>query len=162
MAIFVEKPSWKCQGNALYINEIVLCTMKSSQARMKSSAFASDEIKSASSITALAGFHRVAISSTAVGFLPPTADLVEKSTHYLGRQMCAFFWRRHHRYSPARIFLRPAPGKRACRSSGWNVNRILLRFACRAQSNQWCPTKQKTDHEGRFFIWRRHPDLNWG
>ena len=74
----------------MYINEIVLCTMKSSQARMKSSAFASDEIKSASSITALAGFHRVAISSTAVGFLPPTADLVEKSTHYLGRQMCAF------------------------------------------------------------------------
>ena len=53
---------------------------------------ASDEIKSASSITALAGFHRVAISSTAGGFLPPTADLVEKSTHCLGRQMCAFFW----------------------------------------------------------------------
>ncbi|MBQ1965426.1 MAG: hypothetical protein II348_01995, partial [Clostridia bacterium] len=26
------------------------------------------------------------------GFIPTKADLVEKSTHCLGRQMCAFFW----------------------------------------------------------------------
>ena len=56
----------KNQGIALYINEIVLCTMKSEQARMKSSAFASDEMKSASYHPALAGFHRAAISSTKV------------------------------------------------------------------------------------------------
>ena len=28
------------------------------------------------------------------GFIPQKADLVKKSTHCLGRQMCAFFWRR--------------------------------------------------------------------
>ena len=27
-----------------------------------------------------------------MGFLPQNADFVEKSTHCLGRQMCAFFW----------------------------------------------------------------------
>ena len=36
-----------------------------------------------------AGFHREAISSTAGGFLPPSADLVEKS-HPLSRM--AFFY----------------------------------------------------------------------
>ena len=49
---------------------------------------ASDEIKSAYHLPALAGFHRDAISSTAGGFLPPTADLTEKS-HSLSRM--AFF-----------------------------------------------------------------------
>ena len=39
---------------------------------------ASDEIKSASYLPASAGFHRVAISSTAGGFLPQKADLVKK------------------------------------------------------------------------------------
>ena len=41
---------------------------------------ASDEIKSASYLPASAGFHRVAISSTAGGFLPQKADLVEKKS----------------------------------------------------------------------------------
>ena len=75
-------------------NEIVLCTMKSEQARMKSSAFASDEIKSASPIQTKSDFIAKRFHPTQVGFLPPSADLVEKSTHCLGRQMCAFFWRR--------------------------------------------------------------------
>ena len=35
-----------------------------------------------------------------VGFLPPSADLVKKSTHCLGRQMCAFFWRREWDSNP--------------------------------------------------------------
>ena len=71
----------------------MLCTMKSS--------LYSDEIftlrlqmKSNPPLTnpALAGFHREAISSIAGGFIPQKADLVEKSTHCLGRRMCAFFW----------------------------------------------------------------------
>jgi len=78
----------------LYINEIVLCTMKSSQARMKSSAFASDEIKSAAPIPTKSDFIAKRFHPTQVGFLPPSADLVEKSTHCLGRQMCAFFCER--------------------------------------------------------------------
>ena len=50
-------------------------------ARMKSAAadeifgFASDEIKSAAP-PCEAGFHREAISSNEVGFIPPSADLV--------------------------------------------------------------------------------------
>ena len=79
--------------------------MKSSQARMKSSAFALDEMKSASSLPALAGFHHEVISSTAGGFLPTKADFVEKSTHRLGRQMCAFFWRRRWDLGPQRAVL---------------------------------------------------------
>ena len=78
----------------MYINEIVLCTMKSSQARMKSSAFASDEIKSASPNPTKSDFIAKRFHPTQVGFLPPSADLVEKSTHCLGIQMCAFFWSR--------------------------------------------------------------------
>ena len=65
--------------------------MKSSQARMKSSAFASDEIKSASPNPTKSDFIAKRFHPTQVGFLPPSADLVEKSTHCLGRQMCAFF-----------------------------------------------------------------------
>ena len=75
----------------MFFNEIVLRTMKSSQARMKSSAFASDEIKSAAPIPTKSDFIVKRFHPTQVGFLPPSADLVEKSTHCLGRQMCAFF-----------------------------------------------------------------------
>ena len=53
---------------------------------------ASDEIKSASSIPTKSDFIAKRFHPTQVGFLPPSADLVEKSTHCLGRQMCAFFW----------------------------------------------------------------------
>ena len=76
----------------MFFNEIVLRTMKSSQARMKSSAFVSDEIKSASPIPTKSDFIAKKFHPTQVGFLPPSADLVGKSTHRLGRQMCAFFW----------------------------------------------------------------------
>ena len=82
----------------MFFNEIVRscsatdCTMKSLQARMKSSAFASDEIKSDSHIPTKSDFIAKRFHPTQVGFLPPSADLVEKSTHCLGRQMCAFFW----------------------------------------------------------------------
>ena len=54
--------------------------MKSSQARMKSSAFASDEIKSASPNPTKSDFIAKRFHPTQVGFLPPSADLVEKST----------------------------------------------------------------------------------
>ena len=47
---------------------------------MKSSPTASDEIKSASIYPALAGFHRVAISSTKGEFIPQKADLTEKDS----------------------------------------------------------------------------------
>ena len=47
---------------------------------MKSSPTASDEIKSAFYLPAQAGFHRVAISSTAGGFIPQKADLIEKDS----------------------------------------------------------------------------------
>ena len=57
----VNNPDKACK-----FNEILLCRMKSKQVWMKSSAKASDEIKSASPNPALAGFHREAISSTKV------------------------------------------------------------------------------------------------
>ena len=92
----------------MFFNEIVLCTMKSSQARMKSSAFASDEMKSASPIPTKSDFIAKRFHPTQVGFLPPSADLVEKSTHCLGRQMCAFFWRRRRdRNRKAKPFFTP-------------------------------------------------------
>ena len=47
---------------------------------MKSSPSASDEIKSAFYHPALAGFHRVAISSAKGGFIPTKADLTEKDS----------------------------------------------------------------------------------
>ena len=53
--------------------------MKSEQTRMKSSAYASDEIKSAYNNLALARFHRFAISSTQVDLFR-IADLVEKTS----------------------------------------------------------------------------------
>ena len=64
--------------------------MKSSQARMKSSAFASDEIKSASPIPTKSDFIAKRFHPTQVGFLPPSADLVEKSTH-LSVDKCVLF-----------------------------------------------------------------------
>ena len=73
-------------------NEILLLRMKSKRVWMKSSAKASDEIKSAIFNLPQGRFHHVEISSTLSGFIPTKADLVEKSTHCLGRQMCAFFW----------------------------------------------------------------------
>ena len=39
------------------------------------------------------GFHRVAISSTAGGFLPQKADLVEKREQV--KDLLSFFWRCH-------------------------------------------------------------------
>ena len=53
---------------------------------------ASDEIKSASTNPTKSDFIAKRFHPTQVGFLPPSADFVEKSTHCLGRQMCAFFW----------------------------------------------------------------------
>ena len=60
----------------MIFNEIVLCTMKSSQTRMKSASqmklnpsLSPDEV----------GFHHEVISSTAGGFIPSArTDLVEK------------------------------------------------------------------------------------
>ena len=74
----------------MFFNEIVLCTMKSSQARMKSSAFASDEMKSASLIPTKSDFIAQRFHPTQVGFLPTKADFVEKSTRCLGRQRVLF------------------------------------------------------------------------
>ena len=45
-------------------------------------------------------FHSVAISHGEAIFHSPKANFVEKSTHCLGRQMCAFFWRRRWDLNP--------------------------------------------------------------
>ena len=64
---------------------------------------ASDEIKSALTIPTKSDFIAKRFHLTQVGFLPPSADLVEKSTHCLGRQMCAFFWRRERDSNPRKL-----------------------------------------------------------
>ena len=54
---------------------------------------ASDEIKSVLIIPTKSDFITKWFHPTGVGFIPSArTDLVEKSTHCLGRQMCAFFW----------------------------------------------------------------------
>ena len=50
---------------------------------MKSSPSASDEIKSAIFNPTVAGYHRVAISSTIGGFIPQKADLVKKDCNFV-------------------------------------------------------------------------------
>ena len=54
--------------------------MKSKRVWMKSSPTASDEIKSAPPKPCEARFHREAISSNEVGFIPTKADLTEKDS----------------------------------------------------------------------------------
>ena len=61
---------------------------------------ASDEIKSASPIPTKSDFIAKRFHPTQVGFLPPSADLVEKITHLSGRQMCDFFWWNRRELNP--------------------------------------------------------------
>ena len=135
----------------------MLCTMKSSQARMKSSAFASDEIKSASPNPTKSDFIAKRFHPTQVGFLPPSADLVEKSTHCLGRQMCAFFWwgrtDSNHRsdtqqiYSLSPLATRELPHMRFCLYGAGRrtrtpdlliTNQLLYRLSYTGASNRTC------------------------
>ena len=133
--------------------------MKSSRARMKSSAFASDEIKSASPNPTKSDFIAKRFHPTQVGFLPPSADLVEKSTHCLGRQMCVFFWLQNQGIRFQRRYPLAAPDKQACRSSlGVCEPNPSLRFGSWGQNN-WIRSqeKEKPDHKGRFFFLAAEP-----
>ena len=66
-------------------------------------------MKSASPIPTKGDFIAKRFHPTQVGFLPQNADFVEKSTHCLGRQMCAFFWRRRRDLNSRAGKTRPTP-----------------------------------------------------
>ena len=107
--------------------------MKSCYARWNPNEFgwnlrrtASDEIKSASPIPTKSDFIAKRFHPTQVGFLPPSADLVEKSTHCLDRQMCAFFWRRRWDLNP-RDALTPYEISSHASSTTW----VLLHIRCK-------------------------------
>ena len=69
-------------------------------------------------------FHSEAISHGEAIFHSPKANFVEKSTHCLGRQMCAFFWRRRWDLNPRDAFT-PYEISSHASSTTW----VLLRFA---------------------------------
>ena len=124
--------------------------MKSSQARMKSSAFASDEIKSASLIPTKSDFIAKRFHPTQVGFLPPSADLIEKSTHCLDRQMCAFFWHaQRDSLSPAGSVRVGSDSPPDCHSLPTRSNPTIY------IEKQKHPTKSEV-----FCFWRKERDSN--
>ena len=146
--------------------------MKSSQARMKSSAFASDEIKSASPNPTKSDFIAKRFHPTQVGFLPPSADLVEKSTHCLSRQMCAFFWRRR-RDSLAALRRCTSKTQSPCSMPVAILLVLSLAFArfiaiqarsqrslSRARAFNFLFQQNKRTPYGVLLFWRRRRDLN--
>ena len=105
------------------------------------------------------------------GFIPTKADLVKKSTHCLGRQMCAFFWqgqkdlkllrnpscgaRKNRRPLPLPRFFRPRRFVPLAASATGGA-RKLTRHAPRAFGfiSILLKPKQKPPH-GWFLFWQR-------
>ena len=67
------------------MKSFTLFTMKSKQVWMKSKPYGFDEIKSASPIPMKSDFIAKRFHPTQVGFLPPSADLVEKTVNLVSR-----------------------------------------------------------------------------